>query len=127
MDNHIKKNPASVGALSRISKVTSLSNACTILITWGSIESNDDEPVTVGWARRALEKALDPEVHVGRTDAASLLAGLVDAGLLSDSEEMWLYQVAELVAEESKPEIDPLLEVARRVLAMRLEAGGRRG
>ena len=122
-----KKNPASVDALYRISEVAMLRNACIYLVTHDLAESNASAPFTVASIQRDLVQALDPRAHAGRTNGAQLLAELVDAGLLSEADAEELRRVATLVAKECSPDVDPLLEVARRVLALRLAAGGCRG
>lgn len=123
-----KKGPVSDEVLIQTLEVKSLRNACIVIITNDIVESNLYEPVNIASSRRMLELALDPAAHLGRTNAASLLHGLVEAGLLSDGEEEALWYVAGLIEqEEGSLEIDPLLEVARRVLKLQLARGGRRG
>ena len=120
-----KQNPASVVALNRISKSPKLRNACVYLLTYESIESNDSQPPTGAWVRGVYDQVLKRNAHKGRTNAAQLLSDLVEIGLLSivDAEE--LRQSARLIAKECATEVDPLFEVARRVLALRLAAGVR--
>ena len=125
--NNQKENPASVDALNRISEVFRLRNACIYLVAHDLAESNASAPLTVASIQRDLVQALDPRAHAGRTNGPQLLAELVDAGLLSETDAAGLRRVATLVAKECSPDVDPLLEVARRVLALRLAAGGRRG
>lgn len=125
MSNHEKKSPASVAALSRISEIGKLRNACTVMLTHNIVESKGEEPVTLESTLRLLDEAVEIDAHRGREDASSLIAGFVDSGLLTESDSILLHEAARLLADECSLEIDPLLEVARRVLALRLASGGR--
>lgn len=127
MDSNVNNNPAIVGAMDRIMKSMSLRFACITIVTNVLVESNLAEPVNIASTRRLLDRALLPDVHVGRTDAGPILRGLVRAGLVSVADERLILGAAKLLSEDPNLKIDPLLEVTRRVLGLSLIAGGRRG
>lgn len=114
--------------LSQISQSPSLCYACIYMLTSDLLDDcPDDEPVTIASSRRMLEKALDPKIHAGRTGANSMLSEFVGAGLLKMRDAKLLRSVAKLVDRDSDLTIEPLLEVARQVLSLRLAAGGQHG
>jgi hypothetical protein len=114
--------------LNQISQNPSLRNTCLYMLTSELLDDcPDDEPVTIASSRRMLEKALDPKIHIGRTGASSMLSDFVGAGLLEMRDAELLRSVAKLVGRDHDLTIDPLLEVARQVLSLRLAAGGQHG
>jgi len=117
-----KNNPASVDALSRISEETSLYLICIYIVTHDLDESN-----VVAASADSPGNFLESRASIGRVDAGAILAGLFDAGVVSESDQTTLQHAVKLVEQETDLTIDPLLEVARRVLEKSLVAGGWRG
>ena len=118
---------SSVPPLDHIYVSEQICDACFHIITRQVFESNGNNLVPKLLKRHDIHTLLDAATHVGRTDAAPLLAGLVAAGCVEKRHVEWIRELGALCAAHRRLKIDPLMEAARLVLIVRIVQEVRRG
>ena len=133
MANQNRKRSSAAKALDRACQNYALRVACIIIVGHeqfaskanllhlaGATVVEADEPSI---SRSILDQVVKPEEHLGKTDGALRLLGLVQCGLITADDAHWLRYVSRLLVREgSNVHLDPIYEAARRVVVVHLES-----